>query len=82
MVSGFDVYPNPASADRLNFSCFDCSPKGSRVEIFTTDGKKLQVNDALISGDPIDISSLSKGVYLIKVKDSKIDSKVIKFIRE
>lgn len=27
--SGFDVYPNPSSLNHIDFSCFDCSPKGS-----------------------------------------------------
>lgn len=79
--SGFDVYPNPSSLNHIDFSCFDCSPKGSTLEIYTTEGKKVLSMNEVLSGDPVDISSLSKGVYFIKIQDSKVNTQTTKFVR-
>lgn len=57
----FTIYPNPAS-DRV----FIKGEKVSAVEMYSIDGKKLNVT--LNADQSVDISGLTKGGYLLKVK--------------
>jgi hypothetical protein len=55
------IYPNPV-ADKVYIR----GEKVSEVEMYSMDGKKLNVN---LSGDQsIEVSHLPKGVYLLKLK--------------
>ena len=74
--SDIEIYPNPAN-DKL----FIKSDKSSNVvtKIFNLQGK--QVLNKEISEKEIDISGLSKGIYIIKIIDSE-DIKIIKLIKE
>ena len=82
ILQKFDVYPNPTSGNILNFSCFDCDPRGSTIEIFSPDGKTIQKFKGILPGTPLDISSFSKGLYFLTVEDAKMERQIIKFIKE
>jgi uncharacterized protein (TIGR02145 family) len=71
----FFFYPNPAN-DRLYLKNIKSSD--AQIMIFDLHGK--QVISRQISSNPIDISSLSKGVYTVKIVDSgnNVISKLIK----
>ena len=60
---GFSISPNPARSElRLQM------PDGLnnvRVEVFDVLGKKIYTN--VFTGNPINISNWSKGVYLVRV---------------
>lgn len=68
------IYPNPTS-DILNIQT---EQKISKIEILDTSGKLLKSNSG--SGKTINVSNLSKGIYLIKIYADKniINSKFIK----
>ncbi|MDY3521059.1 endonuclease [Riemerella anatipestifer] len=63
------IYPNPVTGGKLylsNWNDFD------KIDIFSMEGKKVK---SVKPSNEIDVSNLSRGVYLLKV-----DSKTIKFI--
>lgn len=68
------IYPNPTS-DILNIQT---EQKISKIEILDTSGKLLKSNSG--SGKTINVSNLSKGIYLIKIYANQniINSKFIK----
>lgn len=68
------IYPNPTS-DILNIQT---EQKISKIEILDTSGKLVKSNSG--SGKTINVSNLSKGIYLIKIYSDKniINSKFIK----
>jgi len=73
-LSNLEIYPNPTS-DILNIQT---EQKISKIEILDTSGKLLKSNSG--SGKTINVSNLSKGIYLIKIYADKniINSKFIK----
>jgi endonuclease I/chitodextrinase len=70
------VYPNPTSNDFLNIKF----SQDVKVEVFSIFGKKLIHTNINQSDSILDISTLSKGVYVIKVshKGLSISTKIIK----
>jgi len=70
------VYPNPTSDDFLNIKF----SQDVKVEVFSIFGKKLIHTNINQSDSILDISTLSKGVYVIKVshKGLSISTKIIK----
>lgn len=70
------VYPNPTSDDFLNIKF----SQDIKVEVFSIFGKKLIHTNINQSDSILDISTLSKGVYVIKVshKGLSISTKIIK----
>jgi hypothetical protein len=73
--SQMSVYPNPMK-DILNISAAD--KKVSEVSIYSIDGKLVKSVKENVSN--VNVNSLSKGVYIVKVKtsDSEKSFKVIK----
>lgn len=61
----FSVYPNP-SRDRITINLFDSSSK-TKVEIYSVLGQKINVKQFEGQSFDIDVSSLQKGVYFLKV---------------
>jgi hypothetical protein len=59
-------YPNPTSKN-LYLKNIDIKNKGSFLEIFTIDGKKVLTKNIKQSETYIDVSNLSKGVYYYKI---------------
>ena len=72
----FAIYPNPTN-DLLNIECNDCN-SSSGFKIYNIEGKELMKN-LLPASKQIDVSTLSKGFYFLKV-DHKEKSSTIKFI--
>ena len=70
------VYPNPTSDGFLNIKF----SQDVKVEVFSIFGKKLIHTNINQSDSILDISTLSKGVYVIKVshKGLSISTKIIK----
>jgi hypothetical protein len=74
-----EVYPNPASSLLFVFTNYFMS----NAEISITDalGKEVLYKNGIKSGNEIDISTLSKGIYNVKVANDS-DVMVSKFIKE
>lgn len=70
------LYPNPA---RAQFSIKSQQPL-SRYQIFDVQGKNIQHGQ--LNANPIDISSLENGVYLIKVISQNQHTQVLKLVVE
>ena len=70
------IYPNPTSVNFLNIKI----NQDIKVEVFSIFGKKLIQTNIKKSDPKLDISTLSKGVYLIKIshKSSSLSTKIIK----
>ena len=61
------IYPNPVNNDRLFISSSQNSKK--TIEIFDVLGKRILATS--IIGNELNVSKLSPGVYIIKIKDTK-----------
>ena len=70
------IYPNPTSEDFLNIK-FN---QDAKVEVFSIFGKKLIHTTIHSSNTTVDISSLSKGIYIVKITHKKLSfsTKIIK----
>ena len=70
------IYPNPTSEDFLNIK-FN---QDAKVEVFSIFGKKLIQTTIHSSDTTVDISSLSKGIYIVKITHKKlsVSTKIIK----
>jgi hypothetical protein len=64
-IEGLNIYPNPASSDRIYITSKLAETK--EVEIFDVLGKK--VLQATLNGKELNISELTPGVYIIKIKE-------------
>jgi hypothetical protein len=74
----FDVYPNPAS-DYIKVKMNGENKQTVSLIIHNPEGKEV-LNTTVASGDPVDISSLGKGIYFIKIisSDNSFEYKMIK----
>ncbi|BCY28052.1 T9SS type A sorting domain-containing protein [Flavobacterium okayamense] len=66
-IEGLTIYPNPSGIGKVYISSKSTSEK--KIEIFDVLGKK--VLETVTSGKEVNISSLSPGVYIIKVKENE-----------
>ncbi len=66
------IYPNPVK-NQLSVSGIS---KDQNFEIFSIDGKLIK-KGSISSGKPVDVTSLSKGVYIFK-----IDIQNLKFVKQ
>ena len=66
-ITGFASYPNPVSSGILNISSASSSAKS--VAIFNLLGKKILTQSFSGTTKAIDVSAISKGVYLLKVTE-------------
>lgn len=65
-IEGLNIYPNPAKADRIYITT--AKPAMSKeIEIYDMLGKR--VIQATLNGKELNISSLNRGVYVIKIKE-------------
>ena len=71
--SGNLFYPNPAE------NTISLSKKIKFVNIFTLDGKKININ---FMNNKVDISTLIKGVYILKMEDENGNVKSEKLIKK
>ena len=76
------IYPNPTSQYLfLNYS--DNAIKFIRYNLSDINGKIIYHSDAVYSNDPIEVSSLKSGFYLLHIKDLKTKQEFnFKFIKE
>ena len=61
------IYPNP-SKDEINIQ-LQSSDSVESVEVYSLLGKKMNLSN--LHNNKLDISHLSKGIYIIKVKGSR-----------
>jgi len=66
-IEGLNIYPNPVSSDRVYITTKLSQSK--EVEIFDVLGKKII--HATITGKELNISELTPGVYIIKIKEGE-----------
>lgn len=66
-IEGLNIYPNPASTDRIYITSKTAQPK--TIEIYDVLGKKILQSS--ISGKELNISGLTAGVYIIKIKEGE-----------
>ena len=69
------VYPNPAK-DNLTVS-MDFK-KGETAEIYSLEGRKISESHIDAANNAVNVSRLSKGVYILKIKGTDIAEKFIK----
>jgi hypothetical protein len=74
------VYPNPAS-DRINIIFRDRIADATNVEIFDTFGRMVLLENISNNVNNIDVSGLTKGMYLIKIKNEHTEV-VTKFMKD
>ncbi len=79
-LNRIEIYPNPANS-KLFIDFKDINDGEYTIEIYSVVGK-LQVRQAATGmNSPIDIKKLSKGLYLVRVRDSK-QTFISKFVKE
>lgn len=64
-IENLVIYPNPASQDKIYITSKLNKPK--EIEIFDVLGKKI-ISTSLMN-KTLDVSSLSPGVYILKIKE-------------
>jgi len=81
-VEEFDVtdtikmYPNPTKGNTVTIDCNE----NVFVEVYDVLGKKIKTQKITLNQKKLDVSSLNKGVYLVKLNTSKgsVTKKLIK----
>ena len=68
IIKSFKMYPNPNNGNKLFFNL----KSNVKVNIFNVLGKLVTTKELTINNNQIDISNISKGIYLVKVKSEKI----------
>lgn len=66
-IEGLTIYPNPSGIGKVYISSKSTADK--KIEIFDVLGKK--VLETVTSTKEVNISSLSPGVYIIKIKENE-----------
>ena len=76
IFQAFKMFPNPTNGDQIYFSVTE----DATIEVYTVLGKLTKTSKVTKSKNNIDISGLSKGIYLIKINSGKqfISKKLIK----
>lgn len=64
-IEGLNIYPNPTSGDRIYITTKSNDDK--QITIFDVLGKK--VLQTVLTSKELNISSLSPGVYIIKIEE-------------
>lgn len=65
-----NIYPNPTSGDRVYIASKSASPKN--IEVFDVLGKRIM--QVTITNKELNVSSLSPGVYIIKIKEGDVSA--------
>lgn len=76
IFESFKMFPNPANGDRVYFSVTE----NATINIYNVLGKLVSTSEVTKSKNNINISELSKGLYLVKINSGKqfITKKLIK----
>ena len=64
-IEGLTIYPNPVNSGKIYITTKSSLDK--KVEIFNVLGKK--VLETVITSKEVNVSNLSAGVYIIKIKE-------------
>lgn len=64
----FSIYPNPTKG-LLNIHLFQPSTSETFLEIYNIQGNLLYKNNHILENQQIDLSSLAKGLYFIKIQN-------------
>ncbi|MEY2703453.1 MAG: hypothetical protein RLY43_2092 [Bacteroidota bacterium] len=67
IIEGLTIYPNPTSGGKIYISSKLSLDK--KVEIFNVLGKK--VLETIITSKEVNVSQLTAGVYIIKIKEGE-----------
>ena len=75
LLDSFKIYPNPANGDEIFFT----NSQDLKVTVFNSIGKEV-ISTQKLENNKLDISKLSKGIYLIKVNsgDQQTTKKLIR----
>ena len=66
-IEGLAIYPNPVNSGKIYITTKSSLDK--KVEIFNVLGKK--VLETVITSKEVNVSNLSAGVYIIKIKEGE-----------
>ena len=66
-IDGLAIYPNPTNSGKIYITTKSSLDK--KVEIFNVLGKK--VLETVITSKEVNVSNLSAGVYIIKIKEGE-----------
>jgi len=66
-IEGLSIYPNPVTNGKVYIST--SQNKEKQIEIYNVLGKPVQRTK--LRGKELDVSSLSAGVYILKIKEEK-----------
>jgi len=70
------LYPNPAS------SHFSLSIAAQKVEVYAITGQLVKAFGVTAAGSSFDVSSLSRGVYMVKITDTNNATSTTKLVKE
>ncbi|AXG73455.1 T9SS C-terminal target domain-containing protein [Flavobacterium arcticum] len=69
-IEGLNIYPNPVNTDRIYITSKNMLSK--EIQIYDVLGKKIL--QTVVNGKELGISSLTPGVYIIKIKEGEATS--------
>lgn len=64
-IEGLSIYPNPVSGSKVYITSNKNQTK--EVEVYNVLGKKVLI--ARITGKELDVSELTPGIYILKIKE-------------
>jgi len=79
-ANAISVYPNPASSNLIIANMEDAA--NAKIEVYNIAGKLMvQKSAADLINNSMDISGFNSGVYLVKIKNNRIE-KTMRFVKE
>jgi hypothetical protein len=69
-IEGLSIYPNPVTEGRQVIYITSKKNFSKNIEIYNVLGK--QIHSTVLSGKELNISSLSTGVYILKITENKV----------
>ena len=69
-IEGLQIYPNPINKERSFINIASKHSLVKTIEIFDVLGKQVYAN--ILTGKQLNISSLRKGVYILKITENNI----------
>jgi len=70
------LYPNPANSQ------FSLSLPAQKVEVYAITGQLVKTFGAMAAGSSFDVSSLSRGIYMVKITDENNAQSTTKLVKE
>jgi len=64
-IVGLSIYPNPVTGTKVYITSYNNASK--EVEVFNVLGK--QVLSSFMTGKELDVSELTPGIYILKIKE-------------